>query len=505
MIHVAVIARTGVNWSAPVPSQVVVIGEDGPAMARNRALEACDDEVLALLEDDVEPAPGWLDALTEAWASADADVAIIGGPLDGAPRVDGPAATYPGANVSFRAAALRGAGGFWPARGHPDQRDWFSEEHEAQRELLRIGWRSAFAPGAAARRTTVPGVRARFRTGARRQVVGEPRRRTDLLRDISRGRNLAESLGALLGRARHDFEPVASSTPFLPSVPMKRGQTRFSRSVSPPRVLLYHRIAYLESDPLGLAVTPQNFAEQLEVLRTRPVVPLEQITDAPPGALAVTFDDGYEDNRRLRNAGIPITLFVSTGHLEEQRSFWWDQLDAVCRARTGTRIDLEDRAFILGDRARHYIHQWLQPRAPDEIAAALDALGVTEGPDPSVTRALTVDELQALAEHVAIGAHTRNHRSLRHAPEQEQRDEIERSRDDIERWLGRRPTAFSYPFGMPGDAFDETAMRLVREAGFTHAVANAPEGSAHPFALPRHAVPDVDGERFARWLDGRGP
>ena len=492
MIQVAVIARRA--SAPPLPgAEVVVIGDDGPAMARNRALAACDDEVLALLEDDVVPAPGWLEALEAAWATADPDIAVIGGPLDGAPRVDGPAATYPGGNVSFRAAALRGAGGFWPARGHPDQRDWFSEEHEAQRELQRMGWRSAFAPGAAVRRTARPGLGARFRSGARRQVVGEPRARNALVRDLLRGRNVAETLGALAGRADRDFEPVARTTPFLPSVPVPAAR----RPKAPaPRVLLYHRIAELESDPLGLAVSPHNFAEQLEVLRTRAVVPLTQIAEAEPGALAVTFDDGYADNLALRDAGIPITLFVATGHVEEQRPFWWDQVDAVCRARTGERVDVEDRAFVLGDRARHYLHQWLQPRAPQEIAAALATLGA-----PATDRPLTVDELRDLAGHVDVGAHTRNHRSLRHAPEDEQHEEIVRSCDDIERWLGRRPTAFSYPFGVPGDAFDETAMRLVREAGFEHAVANDPSAGGGRFAIGRHAVPDVGGDAFARWLE----
>ncbi|MGH2822062.1 MAG: glycosyltransferase family A protein, partial [Thermoleophilaceae bacterium] len=142
------------------------VGPDGPAMARNRALAACEAEVLALVEDDVLVEPGWFEALTAAWEGAEGRLACVGGPLRasfaaGRPAwlsddlvdtfatldmgertalVDARRGTFHGGNVSFRADALRGVGGFWPARGHRDGRDWFSEEHEAQRELARAGW-----------------------------------------------------------------------------------------------------------------------------------------------------------------------------------------------------------------------------------------------------------------------------------------------------------------------------------------------------------------------------
>ena len=38
----------------------------------------------------------------------------------------------------------------------------------------------------------------------------------------------------------------------------------------------------------------------------------------------------------------------------------------------------------------------------------------------------------------------------------------------------RAPSAFSYPFGVPGADVDEISIRVVREAGFACAVVNAP-------------------------------
>src|SRR5258706_15817198 len=59
---------------------VVEIAGDGAGQARNRALEACAGDVLALVEDDVVVDTGWRAALEAAGAAAADDVAGIGGP-----------------------------------------------------------------------------------------------------------------------------------------------------------------------------------------------------------------------------------------------------------------------------------------------------------------------------------------------------------------------------------------------------------------------------------------
>src|SRR5690606_34972594 len=50
---------------------------------------------------------------------------------------------------------------------------------------------------------------------------------------------------------------------------------RSTRDARPPVILLYHRIADVDSDPWALAVSPKNFREHLRILRQeRKCIPL---------------------------------------------------------------------------------------------------------------------------------------------------------------------------------------------------------------------------------------
>jgi peptidoglycan/xylan/chitin deacetylase (PgdA/CDA1 family) len=562
----------------------------GRAQARNRALAASDAQVIAYVDADVAVGEGWWPALQRAWEGAAPELAALGGPIrvhftGGRPRwlgdgllgalglldygdrpveLDPLARTLMGGNLSFRADALRGVGGFWPARGRDDQLDWFSDEHHAQRELARVGWRAAYDPDLDAARVVrdAPTVRAlvrrRLRYGARLALVGDGRPSGSALRKaakgaagaglaLARGRRAlaveraaraAENAGVLLapGVAGDDFQPVAPATPFRHTVPVPRPPADRSRPPSDDGavVLLYHRVATPDSDPLGLCVSPENFAQHVEVLRRAYTpVPLADLAECvrrgakpPRDWVAVTFDDGYEDNRAalaaLAAAGIPATLFVSTGHVEEGHWFWWDELDVALRGADGSdpkplevEIGGSRRAWApatAGQRAavRAHLHAWLAAADPREAASAAAAVrrwaGITSGEvPPDGYRPMTVAELRdaAALPGVEIGAHTRNHPSLAQGTEQAATDEIAASRADLERWLGTAPASFSYPFGIPSVDFTAETRRAVAAAGFTQAVSNAPGRATEAselYALPRNVVPDCDGERFERWL-----
>src|SRR5438552_16503265 len=108
-----------------------------------------------------------------------------------------------------------------------------------------------------------------------------------------------------------------------------------------PLILLYHRVTTLQTDPQLLAVTPENFEAQVELLQrfARPM-PLADLVRAARagedlrGAVALTFDDGYADNLLqakpiLRRHNVPATVFVATAGVDNTAEFFWDELDRI--------------------------------------------------------------------------------------------------------------------------------------------------------------------------------
>lgn len=298
--------------------------------------------------------------------------------------------------------------------------------------------------------------------------------------------------------------------------------------VDPPVVvLIYHRVTTLSSDPEMLAVTPENFRDQMRYLKEN--VELTRFEDdwsnTPKPAVAVTFDDGYADNALnalpiLEETGVPATFFISTGTIGTLHEFWWHELE---------RIIMEEptlpASFTLSDnrlgktwpsgngRERQDFYNGIVRLMNDADAECrnnwmmqLRRWAGTEAAFVDTHQSISVDELRLLAgsNRVTIGAHTVTHTRLSSLPLDRQREEITTSGKQLEGWLDREIPVFSYPFGRRCDYTKET-VSLCREAGFTKAAANFP-GQAHrwtdPYQIPRHLVRNWPVEVFAEKLRG---
>jgi peptidoglycan/xylan/chitin deacetylase (PgdA/CDA1 family) len=314
-------------------------------------------------------------------------------------------------------------------------------------------------------------------------------------------------------------------------------------------ILVYHRVAALQSDPWDLAVTPANFAEHLEVLRRLGVcLPLARFADAtsegtlPGNAVAVTFDDGYADNLLhalplLERYDVPATLFATTRFVGGRREAWWDELEHLLlhprelpseltlelggRVRTWTLDGAEyDHAASARCRtwkgkappptARHALFQALYHLLADMPAEArervLDTLWVWAGDSPCYRdshRALTLEELSLAARSglIEIGAHTVTHPRLPTLAPPAQERELRQSKAELEAVVGRPVESFAYPHG----AYDARTRAIAQEVGFRRACsASERMVPRRPdlFALPRVNVEDCDGEEFEqriRW------
>lgn len=324
---------------------------------------------------------------------------------------------------------------------------------------------------------------------------------------------------------------------------LRRGERALARLGRRSAVFMYHRVAREPLDPWDLCVTPENFAEQMAVLRAaaRPcdlTLAAAPDRDARP-RVAVTFDDGYRDNLLnalpiLERYEIPATIFVVSGAIGATREFWWDALEravltpavlperleitAAGRTRTWTlgaeaedlrawRADEDDAA---SPRQVLFLALWevLVALDPPEREAILDSLMVWAGVEaaaPAERLTMSAEEIARLAAHplIAIGAHTVGHASLPHLAPEAQRREIADSKTALEAITGRPVTRFAFPFGR----HDASAEAIVRETGFAAAVTSRPAAVtalAHPLALPRLQAVDGDGDAFVvrarRWI-----
>lgn len=295
-------------------------------------------------------------------------------------------------------------------------------------------------------------------------------------------------------------------------------------------ILCYHRVAEGVEDPFQLCVRPENFAAQLEeIVRTREPSTLSNLSmPSRRPRVVVTFDDGYRDN--LDNAlpiatakGVPLTVFVTSGMVGDQKGFWWDRLAALLRGRPpganeiSLVIDHEVVKIPLGGRGDETdlaaVRARLMSLPVRDIEGTLDAVSArwsVPSTAPPDARALRSDEFLQLAasEMVTIGAHTVDHVRLRGRSSDEQLQTIEASKSGLEQILGRSVTHFAYPFGGRDD-FDGDTVEAVRAAGFETACTTLP-GSAglatDPHRLPRRLVMDWGRLRFRaqlqRWRFG---
>jgi peptidoglycan/xylan/chitin deacetylase (PgdA/CDA1 family) len=345
-----------------------------------------------------------------------------------------------------------------------------------------------------------------------------------------------------------------------------RGIGRFRRIAQPYTnrflpgaiILAYHRVADLASDPQLLCVTPEHFAEHLEVLREKgyPIrlqelgLSLRDRKKLPRGT-AVTFDDGYADNLInakpiLERYDVPATVFVTAGYVDQQRDFWWDELESLLlhrdplpktlRLQIDGRVhewDLslpencngtthgQQRRWNISERsdptARHSayrsLHKLLRPLAENDQRRALDELRAWAGLGDfgqSKHTALSRAQIIELAEGglIEVGSHSMTHPTFSALSVPAQRAEVESSKSRLEEILARPVTSFAYPFGSKLDYTKDTA-DAVERAGYVCACANFPAvvtSASDRFQLPRFLVRDWDGEEFGRrlgaWLGG---
>ena len=288
-------------------------------------------------------------------------------------------------------------------------------------------------------------------------------------------------------------------------------------------VLLYHRVNP-EKDPFFPSQSPRAFDGQMRYLaECYHVLPLSEVferlregREIEPYSIAVTFDDGYRDNLLyahpiLKKYGLRATLFVPTGLIETGQVLWNDRLAWAIKWTEKKEILLPSfagnrtvplRSFEEKRKALGVILEELKTYGEEEKKTAADVL-VRElqnshpGPEPGI---LCWAELRRLAEEGwEIGSHTVNHVILTRLAEAEARQELQASKNTLEKELQRPVRFLAYPNGKQND-FSPGIKAVVRETGYEGAVTTLGSFNSAPFdlfAIHRHSPWEEHAPSFA--------
>lgn len=263
-----------------------------------------------------------------------------------------------------------------------------------------------------------------------------------------------------------------------------------------------------------LEVTPDWLDETLALVRAEgyDLVDMDEMAARIRGpkrdrfAIALSFDDGYRDNRDhalpvLKRHDAPWTMYVTTGYADAVASLWWIAFEEAIRALPqvtlviGGRIHDHDTRDARGKQVAFDAIYWaLRARTEAELRAGVDRLCAEAGIDQlALTRSLCLDwdALREMAREpsLTIGAHTLTHPMLAKHPLHVAQPEIVEAKYRIEFELGRPVHHLAYPVGDPLSA-GQREFDLARQSGYRTAITTRPghvfaEHAAHMHALPR--------------------
>lgn len=232
-----------------------------------------------------------------------------------------------------------------------------------------------------------------------------------------------------------------------------------------------------------------------------------------PYSLVFTFDDGYRNNIThalpiLKRYGAPATYFVSSGHIEKRRPYWFDRLDfALQHACTGRRevriggktisldptsmVSLRDSYARLRAAAKEVLRDDMEMiEELEELASSLEKesgrrlADIFE--DDEWSALLTWEEIRRFAgsPDVLFQIHTSDHVRLGLVTEQTVREQILGSKEMLEAHTDVPCRYLCYPSG----SFSVRAAEIAKECGIEAAVTTMPGANRpgdDPMALRR--------------------
>lgn len=312
----------------------------------------------------------------------------------------------------------------------------------------------------------------------------------------------------------------------IPFRPLLRGRAA---------VFMLHR--FRQPDHGAAGHDPEALRSVLAHLRREryELVDLEELVrrlagDGPPPRRAVAFsiDDGYADQAEVgapvfREFDCPVTTFVTSGFLDGRLWFWWDRIEYVFRKTCKPSLSLpfqEGAQTRLGSdteriEAQNAFTVWCK-QVPDarkhEAIAALATQAEVDLPRqaPQEYRPMSWNQVRRCEDGgMRFGPHTDTHPILTQVPDEQAKEEIERSWARLRQEAQDPTPVFCYPNGQAGD-YGAREQKILRQGGFYAAVVGTPgyvsrsrlrEAERAFFELPRFSY-TPDRGTFVRYASG---
>jgi len=260
-------------------------------------------------------------------------------------------------------------------------------------------------------------------------------------------------------------------------------------------VLMYHRIADVETDPWQLAVSPEHFESQIKMLTDKfQVLPVDYLSkqlasrQVIDNSIYITFDDAYVDNYLfakpiLEKYTCPATFFIPTHFIGKQQQFWWDELEAILLHSellpSELTIVVDEKVIAYDLNAEHltadvkqqqrfwrwpdpaptsrcdlYLKIWehLKPMPYQKILVLMEQIRTWANYHPndiSHRTAMSTSQLRELSDNklFSLGLHTQTHPELASHSKDIQSEEILGCRNYLMQNNYSPISAIAYPYG----------------------------------------------------------
>lgn len=270
--------------------------------------------------------------------------------------------------------------------------------------------------------------------------------------------------------------------PALIAIASTVGALRFAlthRRVS-PLILMYHGVTrHVSSGGIknfeGKHLPIDLFVQHLNSLRrSRRIISLQEMIDGLyagddlVNSVAITFDDGYENNVSeaapiLSELKVPATFFLATGLIGKENFIWTDRIEMVLDRTQKKEVNVPGSIGNISIRsldekrdALVTIKHLFKMRATECLDQAVQELAVQlDVPDVCADedyRFMSWDQARTLVRSgFDVGAHTVTHPILTKISFDAAIKEIAESRNDVINETGQCSSAFCFPNGKFGD------------------------------------------------------